>query len=307
MRLNFKYDNAFFMGLLLLFGSSPIAYLLGGIFKWLGLIFGFSLIVFSAYKKSSKSGTFANSVGFLVIASAYFFLLEFISVFNNHYSTQSLQNIVFTFVSFFLFLSGYLISKCSHSFHNMRCTWLEIGFSIIFILASLKYIQYVQSISFFSVGRSSDGNASGNPVGIAYQFSVLTVVFLYLLKSQENILFRIVFLLALVCSFSVILTTESRGAVVALFLGLSYLFMASIFNGSIFILLKSHKKYLKNIIFLGIATLVVLLAASLFSSNFIFQEKFDALYKRFENLYLMAIGQSSDLSTQNRFDLYMHF
>ena len=83
--------------------------------------------------------------------------------------------------------------------------------------------------------------------------------------------------------------------------------MASIFNGSIFILLKSHKKYLKNIIFLGIASLVVLLAASLFSSNFIFQEKFDALYKRFENLYLMAIGQSSDLSTQNRFDLYMHF
>ena len=44
-----------------------------------------------------------------------------------------------------------------------------------------------------------------------------------------------------------------------------------------------------------------------FSSKFIFQEKFDALYKRFENLYFMAIGERNDLSTQNRFDLYMHF
>ena len=307
MRLNFKDDNAFFLGMLLLFGSSPIAYLLGGVFKWLGLIFGFGLILFSAIKKSGKNRTLAGSIGFAVIASAYFLLLELISVFNNHYSIQSIQNIIFTFVSFFLFLSGFFISKCSPSFKEMRTSWIEIGFTIIFILASFKYIQYVQSISFFAVGRASDGGASGNPVGIAYQFSVLTVVFLYLIKSQENIIHRIVFLIAILFSFSVILTTESRGAVVALFLGLLYLSAASIYNGKLFSLLRSKKKHLKNIAFVLITLVLIAISTSFFSSNFIFQEKFDALFKRFENLYFMAIGVRSDLSTQNRVDLYMHF
>lgn len=307
MRLNFKDDNAFFFGMLLLFGSSPIAYLLGGVFKWIGLIFGFGLILFSAVKKCSKTGALQNSIGFLVIAVAYFFLLEFISFFNNHFSTRSLQNIVFTFVSFFLFLCGYLISKAGPSFKEMRSTWIEILFSVIFILASLRYIQYVQSISFFSVERLSDGGASGNPVGIAYQFSVLTVVFLYLLKSQENILHRIVYLIAVLASFSVIITTESRGAVVALFLGMLYLIFASIYKGQFFKQLSAKKKYLKTLAFVSITILILLIFASFFSNNFIFQDKFDALYKRFENLYLMAIGQSDDRSTQNRLDLYLHF
>ena len=307
MRLNFKDDNAFFLGMLLLFGSSPIAYLLGGVFKWLGLVFGFGLILLSAYKKSSKTGVLENAIGFGVIASAYFLLLELISVFNNHYSIQSIQNIIFTFVSYFLFLSGYLISKCTPSFKEMRSSWIEIGFTIIFILASFKYIQYVQSISFFAVGRDSDGGASGNPVGIAYQFSVLTVIFLYLIKSQDNIFYRIVFLIAILSSFSVILTTESRGAVVALFLAIFYLLIASIYNRNFFTLLRAKKKHVRNIVFIVISLILAIFAASLFSNNFIFQDKFDALYKRFENLYLMAIGKSNDLSTQNRFDLYMHF
>ena len=52
--------------------------------------------------------------------------------------------------------------------------------------------------------------------------------------------------------------------------------------------------------------LILLFCFSLFKQLY-FQDKFDALYKRFENLYLMAIGQSDDRSTQNRFDLYLHF
>ena len=307
MRLNFKDDNAFFLGMLLLFGSSPIAYLLGGVFKWLGLIFGFGLILFSAVKKTSKNGALVGSIGFVVIASAYFFILELISVLNNHYSVRSIQNIIFTFVSYFLFLSGFLISKCTPSFKQMRSSWIEIGFTVLFVLASFKYIQYVQSISFFAVGRESDGGASGNPVGIAYQFSVLSVIFLYLIKSQENIIYRIIFLIAALSSFSVILTTESRGAVMALFLGMFYLILAGIFNGQFLIFFRSKKKYFRNIAFAAFAILVAIIASSLFSNNFIFQEKFDALYKRFENLYYMVIGQRSDLSTQNRVDLYMHF
>ena len=281
MRLNFKDDNAFFLGMLLLFGSSPIAYLLGGVFKWLGLVFGFGLILLSAYKKSSKTGVLENAIGFGVIASAYFLLLELISVFNNHYSIQSIQNIIFTFVSYFLFLSGYLISKCTPSFKEMRSSWIEIGFTIIFILASFKYIQYVQSISFFAVGRDSDGGASGNPVGIAYQFSVLTVIFLYLIKSQDNIFYRIVFLIAILSSFSVILTTESRGAVVALFLAIFYLLIASIYYRNFFTLLRAKKKHVRNIVFIVISLILAIFAASLFSNNFIFQDKFDALSKRF--------------------------
>lgn len=58
MRLNFKNDNAFFFGMLLLFGSSPIAYLLGGVFKWLGLIFGFGLILFLMLRNKSIKTVF---------------------------------------------------------------------------------------------------------------------------------------------------------------------------------------------------------------------------------------------------------
>jgi hypothetical protein len=133
------------------------------------------------------------------------------------------------------------------------------------------------------------------------------VIFLYLLKSQENIFYRIVYLIAVLASFSVILTTESRGAVAALFLGMLYLIFSSIYNGQFSRLLNANKKYLKTLAFATVAILILLIFASLFSSSFIFQDKFDALYKRFENLYLMAIGQTNDRSTQNRFDLYLYF
>lgn len=308
MRLKFNYDNALFLGLLLLFGSSPIAYLLGGVYKWVGLILGFGLILFSAVRKSSYDRVLMNSLGFIIIAITYFIILEFISLFNNHYSVGSLQNIIFSIVSFFLFLSGYLISKCAPSLKEMKSSVLELIFSIIFILASIKYIEYVKVLNFFVQGRSMDEGASGNPVGIAYQFSILALIFLYLFRSQTNILYKIVFLVSALFSGAVILTTESRGAVAALILGMLYLSVASLFNRRFIRSLKSKKKYFNNLVFLGLGGLVsVIMVFFAFVNDFIIMEKFDALYARFENFYFMLIGEKSDLSTQNRVDLYMHF
>ena len=43
------------------FRKSPIAYLLGGIFKWLGPIFGFGLILVN---KKAQNGGISGPIGF---------------------------------------------------------------------------------------------------------------------------------------------------------------------------------------------------------------------------------------------------
>ena len=307
MKLKFTLDNVLFLALLMLFGSSPIAYLLGGVFKWIGLVGGFLLIVYVAFNKAIRSRRLGACIPFIAVSTFYFFLLEGLGFLNNHYSTRSVQGIVFSVVVFALFISGYLIAQSKSTLSSMKTSILEVVFSVLFIVSSIKYIEYVALLNFQVQGRLLDGGDAGNPVGIAYQFSILLIIFLYLSVKQSNILHRLVFLIAAITALLVIMTTESRGAIVALSLGSGLVFFAGISNGSLMSILRAKKNTIKNIIVFVLGGLVSFVGYSLYSANYVLLEKYMAVYKRFQSLSLMLSGSGGDRSAQNRLDIYASF
>ena len=146
---------------------------------------------------------------------------------------------------------------------------------MVIIFGLIAFLRYYESISFYGTTRGYGEDTALNPVGVAFTFSLLFIVYFVLTISSQNIFDKVLYGLGMTLSTAIVVTTASRGAIIWAILTIIFLVTSNrikkIKLSKFFILL------LFGIIFLGFVFLF-------FSKNVILIESFELLMERFIGL-----------------------
>ena len=207
---------------------------------------------------------------------------------------------IFAIILLGCFFSGYLLSTSKIHFVENFKSWKIRGLTVVIIFALIEFLRYYESISFFGTMRGyGEGNAL-NPVGVAFTFSLLFMVYLVLVISSQNIFDKVLYGLGMTLSTAIVLTTASRGAIIWSILTIIFLVTSSrikkIKLSKFFILL------LFGLIFLGFVFLF-------FSNNVVLNESFEILIQRFSGLFGASNKTASglDISANSRIEYWNHY
>ena len=286
------------IGLILLFSNVALYFISGIMVRYVALLAGILFIFFAAYKRGKH--LVGKLMPFFLFSLIYFTILALISVFQNQVIAYDRIKQIFAIIILGCFFSGYLLSTSKIHFVENFKSWKVRGLTVVIIFALIGFLRYYESISFFGTMRGYGEDTALNPVGVAFTFSLLFIVYFVLTISSQNIFDKVLYGLGMTLSTAIVVTTASRGAIIWAILTIIFLVASSrikkIKLSKFFILL------LFGIIFLGFVFLF-------FSNNVILIESFEILIKRFSGIF-GAFNNSTtglDTSANSRIEYWNHY
>lgn len=286
------------IGLILLFSNVALYFISGIMVRYFALLMGIFFIFFAAYKRGKNF--VPRAMPFFLFSLIYITILAFISVFQNQAISYDRVKQIFAIIIIGCFFSGYLLSTSKIHFIENFKSWKVRGLTVVIIFALVGFLRYYESISFYGTMRGYGEDTALNPVGVAFTFTLLLIVYFVLTIASQNILDRILYGSAMALSTAIVITTASRGAIVWVILTIIFLVASGRIKKiklSKFLIL-----LLFGIIFLGFVFLF-------FSNNVILIESLEILIKRFSGLFggynLTASGL--DISANARVEYWNHY
>ena len=286
------------IGLILLFSNVALYFISGIIIRYIALFLGILFIFLAAYKRGKH--LVPRLMPFFLFSLIYISILAIISVFQNQVISYDRIKQIFAIIIVGCFFSGYLLSKSKIYFIENFKSWKVRGLTVVVIFALIGFLRYYESISFYGTARGYGEDTALNPVGVAFTFTLLLLVYFVLAISSQNIFDKVLYGLGMILATAIVVTTASRGAIIWGILTIIF-FMASsrikkIKFSKFFILL------LFGILFLGFLFLF-------FSKNVILMESFEILIKRFSGIF-GAFDKSTagmDISANSRVEYWKHY
>jgi hypothetical protein len=288
----YKHSGLFvIVGLVFLYWSQSLYFVVGNTARMGSLALGFGLIIAAAFLRAR--GRIAKYLPFVILTGSYFIVLAMLSLFQSHAIWYDQTQQIFVVVCLILFCGGYILGREKRQDFVSANHWSLMVVAGIAIVCLLAFLRFVKDISFAGSARGF-GETTLNPVGVAYANTCLALVFVVIGVLNKSPIRKVVHLLAACMAFAVVLSTASRGAVI--WGGCAVFFL---------ILLNRHWKYLsgKNLmILIGSCLVLVPVCYVLYNANYALSERFDILFKRFANLYysVFEAGGSVDDSTNAR-------
>jgi O-antigen ligase len=226
--------------------------------------------------------------------------LAFISVFQNQVISYDRVKQIFAIIIIGCFFSGYLLSTSKIYFIENFKSWKVRGLTVVIIFGLIGFLRYYESISFYGTMRGYGEDTALNPVGVAFTFTLLLLVYFVLTISSRNILDRVLYGLAMTLSMAIVVTTASRGAIVWAILTIIFLVLSSRIK---------KIKFSKFFILLLFVTLFSGFAFLFFAKNVILIESFEILIKRFSGLFGVSNQTATglDISANSRIEYWNHY
>lgn len=288
-----KHINPLITGIFFLVWSMNAYFLFGNIGRHAAIFIGFILILLSALIAPNKKG----SAGFFLATLLVYLIYLALPILQNHQTLSSI-NLIFGLVCFTLLNAGYILGKNFKMYKVLPDLMIYI-YSILTIAGSFYFIRY-QSYSLI-LGRSFGfEDESVGAIGIAYTHSILILYFLALVFiKKHNISVKILIIFSIFALIGVILTTQSRGAIIFL----SSIFLILAYKG-----IQVRKKTIKvlfNFIFI-IAALII--SINLIQNQYpIIADQINQTVNRFQRLTLSGTGAINDRSALARAEMYNAF
>lgn len=288
-----KLEQLWLFGMLVLFGNGAISHAMGEYVRYASLAGGFLIIFGSALKRGAFVRKSINYI-FLSLLCGYSVILFMWPYLREHLSAGVFQS-TFSLIIFCLFIAGYLIGKSSRSDALPLVGIVHLGFILIAALSSYNYLGYVKHITFSGGGRDLE---TGNPVGIAYIFTLFSLVLLYLLVLYKNTGVKLVAGFGLIFAGLIVMSTGSRGAVLWGGCACAYVLFVLFRSGRI-------RLTLGKLAFAVGAVLVGGLLIYLLSLvNYAVAERWHILAHRFIGLFRTMSGEGNDMATIGRLYIY---
>ena len=286
------------MGLILLFSNVALYFISGIMIRYLALLMGILFIFFAAYKRGRHH--IPKLIPFFLFSLLYVSILAIISFFQKQVISYDIIKQLFAIIIVGCFFSGYLLSQSKIHFIENFKSWKVRGLTVVIVFALIGFLRYYESISFYGTMRGYGEDTALNPVGVAFTFTLLLLVYFVLTISSRNILDRVLYGLAMTLSMAVVVTTASRGAIVWAILTIIFLVLSSRIK---------KIKFSKFFILLLFVTLFSGFAFLFFAKNVILIESFEILIKRFSGLFggYNQTASGLDISANARVEYWNHY
>ena len=288
--------NFFILGVFLLVWSINGFFIGGNLFKMGLLMLGFGLILATSFTLP----TYRKFINFSLLSLSFLLIYWFIAIVRNQ-KTFTASIFTFDVICFLLLLSGYSIAS-NLKYFKQASPKIVLLISLLAIIGGVMFVKFQSQLLLNSVGGNSrsaveDGDESGiNAIGIAYTNAIVFFILYYfvvyynLKKWMKGIVF-----LSLFSVIFVILTTQSRGALI-------YIILILVFKN--FKKLLSIRNLFKSLILLFFGVLIFLITLSFFPAM---QEKVEGTLKRFETLIEISENVEADQSSNERALLIQDF
>ncbi|MBN2730381.1 MAG: hypothetical protein JXR53_14240 [Bacteroidales bacterium] len=288
-----KSINPLITGIFFLIWSMNAFFLFGNIGRQVSLFVGFLFILFAAYLAPKKDG----STSFLCKSTALFLVFILIAVIRNH-QTLEVINVIFGVVCLGLVNAGYIIGKNIQIFDRFSGKVIYV-YLILTLLGALAIFKYQSDLGIAS--RKLELEESINAIGLAYTNGLLCLFFIYLFQhsSVKYTYVKILILIVLSMLIGVIISTQSKGALI---------FLSTV--GLLFGLsgIQFNKLFLKRILgFIPVILFLIIVFLFLQHRFPIMTEKIDGAISRFENLINYTANDEIDASALERTKMYDSF
>ncbi|MBW4360344.1 O-antigen ligase family protein [Flavobacterium taihuense] len=284
-----KRSNFFVLGVFFLVWSINGFFIGGGVLKMGLLMFGFILILGSSFTLP----VYRRFINFSLIA--LFFLISYWAIAIVR-SQKTVTFSIFTFdvICFLLLLSGYFVASNLNYFTKVSPKIILL-ISLLAIVGGVMFIKYQSQLLLNNVGGNTrsaveEGDDSGiNVIGIAYTNAIIFFILYYfvvyydLKKWIKGVVFLSIF-----CVLFVILSTQSRGALIYIVLILLMINFKKIF---------SVRYVFKSLKVLLVAVLIFVLALNFFPAM---QDKMEGTLERFQTLIALSEDVEADKSSYER-------
>jgi O-antigen ligase len=286
------------MGLILLFSNVALYFISGIMIRYLALLMGILFIFFAAYKRGRHH--IPKLIPFFLFSLLYVSILAIISFFQKQVISYDIIKQLFAIIIVGCFFSGYLLSQSKIHFIENFKSWKVRGLTVVIVFALIGFLRYYESISYYGTMRGYGEDTALNPVGVAFTFTLLLLVYFVLTISSRNILDRVLYGLAMTLSMAIVVTTASRGAIVWAILTIIFLVLSSRIK---------KIKFSKFFILLLFVTLFSGFAFLFFAKNVILIESFEILIKRFSGLFggYNPTASGLDISANARVEYWNHY
>jgi len=295
----FNITNKLYLGIFLILWSINGYFIGGNILKYTILLSGLAFL----YHYYVNSKLKKDSIWFVItIFSISYFSILLLKAFLQNQNTTNITIIIFGAINVLLFCVGVLISRNIFLFTIPS----KKVILFIFLLTFLGVIFYFLSQSIIlnqsaSIKRSSGGEEDGiNVIGIAYTNALIFIILFVIskmVKGQSKLYYYISIILML-CTIFVIVQTQSRGALIYLFL---IFLISSISKLNYKILASQIMKVLALIIFSGVLVFTAIKVSPTL------ERSYEGLSRRMEDLMGSVQGTSQDRSTEEREEKYDDF
>ena len=279
--------NFFVLGLFLLLWATNGYVIFGNIGKYTSLFLGILFMVTSLINIKIDSRSLR-----LIFVSFYILIFY---IFLSYFLDQETFNpliIAFDFVNFCLFILGCILGKMKD--HEIRIRGPIIIFiSILTIISS--FIYYTRQVGFnYDIGKRGLGDENLNEVGVAYIHAQIFILLIWFLFRKNSFLIKTLLIIALISVLLIMLITESRGAILFLFVICFFVFFKNIFN-----LIK-----IKNLLSISIT----IMALTVLINTPLVQNKIESFTERFAVLFLASsIKNKEDRSVKARLEIQSDF
>jgi hypothetical protein len=291
-----KRTNFFILGLFFLVWSVNGFFIGGNSLKMALLMIGFSLILATAFTLP----IYRKFINFGFICLTFLLIYWSIAIVRNQ---KTFTGSIFTFdvICFLLLLSGYAVASNLNYFKKVGPN-IVLLISLLAIVGGIMFVKFQSLLVLSNLGGNSrlaveDGDESGiNVIGIAYTNAIVFFILYYfgVYYDLKRWVKAVVFL-SLFSVFFVILTTQSRGALIYIIL----------------ILLMQNFKKLFSIsnLWKFIQTLVLIVLVFFVALNFFptMQVKMEGTLDRFGTLMEFSENVEADQSSNERLLMIQNF
>ncbi len=256
----------------------------------ISLFIGLFNIIFFLFKSNFK----LSKTLFTIII--YIIVLNFISFINNQ-KNLTFENVIFQLLSLFLISFGKNIKSLEFDQVINESKYLFLSIFILLFLSSIKFYFVFKNISLntFYINQSRDfGDASLNPIGIAYNHACLFLIFIWLYINSKNNFYKFLTLFSSILLLFIVFMTLSRGVII--YLTFITLFI-TIFK------LKNHFKY-SSLFYL---TLFIIFSFFIIDKILFIKIRFYQLFGRIESLFDFYNNKYLDKSSIERQLNYKYF
>ncbi|APU95298.1 hypothetical protein BV902_02250 [Sphingobacterium sp. B29] len=275
-------------------------YFIGGNILKYAILFSGLLLLYSYFVKKSliKDKIWVE----ITIFSVFYFAILILKAFLQNQNTTTVTIIIFGLINILLFTVGVLISRNLATFSKpskgvVLFLFLLTILGVVFFFISQSILQN-QS---FSANRSSGGEEDGiNVIGIAYTNALIFIILFVVsktLKSQSKFYYYSSIFLML-CTIFVIIQTQSRGALI-------YLFLIFVISSISKLNYRKISSQVMKAFGLIIGSGLLIFIAIKFSPTL--EKSYEGLSKRMEDLAGLVQGTGQDRSTEEREEKYSDF
>lgn len=285
--------NFLVLGIFFLFWSVNGFFIGGNALKIFLLLFGFVLILISV-SGIPKDNKFKK---FSFFSLLFLFLFWIVAFLNNQLTTKT-DIIVFDVICYLLLIFGYLIARNYTLFSKVDVKFILV-ITLITIIGVVLYMKFQAVLDLQTASSDSrsviedGGDTSINVIGIAYiNAMVFFILYNFISTYTLNGRIKLIVLLGMISTFFLIISTQSRGALIYIVL---ILIIKNVFK------LKSFKNIIKTILLISSVLLLTILVYDKTKESFpVLEEKIGGAFERFQVLMEFTENAKADESSYER-------